>query len=229
LLRAREFAGRVKLHDRWLVRIAILVAVALYMRLPPRLEFGPWWVVPVIVGCLLIPLIALSASARLTRLTRTLSIVLIATLNVVNIASAVLLLVDLLDPHAKYHAITALELLRSGGLVWATNVIVFALWFWELDADGPFARERAQRASEFRDPDFLFPQMQVDLKRVAVDPNWKPGFVDYLYVSFTNALAVSPTDTMPLTHWAKMLMLVQSLISFTTVALILARSVNILN
>jgi hypothetical protein len=221
----------VKLHDRWAARSAIVVAVVLYMRLPPKLTFGPWWVAPVLVGLLLVPLIAMAPSARFAggKLMRTFSIGLIAVLNVMNMTSAVLLVVDLLDVHAKNHGITATELLRYGGLVWATNVIVFALWFWELDSGGPFVRERCAGFGDFVAPDFLFPQLQLDPKRLKLDPLWKPNFVDYLYVSFTNALAVSPTDTMPLSRWAKMLMLVESLISFVTVALILARSVNILS
>jgi hypothetical protein len=228
---SRANSLRVKLHDRWAARAAIVVAVVLNMLLPAKLTFGPWWAAPVLVGLLLIPVIAMTPSTRFAggRLMRVFSIGLIAVLNVMNITSAVLLIVDLLDVHAKNHGITATELLRYGGLVWATNVIVFSLWFWELDSGGPFVREKCCSFSEFDAPDFLFPQLQLDPKRIKLDPNWKPNFVDYLYVSFTNALAVSPTDTMPLSRWAKMLMLVESLISFVTVALILARSVNILS
>jgi len=220
----------VKLHDRWKARAAIIAAVVLYMLLPPKLTFGPWWIAPLLVGLLLIPVIAMAPSARFAggKLMRAFSVALIAILNALNVTSAVLLVVALLDTHAKNHGITAPELLRYGGLIWATNVIVFALWFWELDSNGPFAREKCRHARDFHIPDFLFPQMQIDPARIHLDPNWKPDFVDYLYVSFTNALAVSPTDTMPLSRWAKMLMLIESLISFVTVALILARSVNIL-
>ena len=211
------------------MRAAVIVALLLYRFLPEKLTLGPTWVAPVVIGCLLIAVMAFSPAPRLRKLTRTAMVVLVAALNVFNIISEVLLVYDLLNPHAKNHGLSATELLRYGAQVWATNVIVFALWYWELDSDGPFAREECESCLHFRDPDFLFPQMQVDRSRVRIPPDWKPNFVDYLYISFTNALAVSPTDVLPLSRWAKMLMLVQSLISFTTVALILARSVNILN
>jgi hypothetical protein len=102
-----------------------------------------------------------------------------------------------------------------------TNVIVFALWYWELDRGGPASRAAARRIH----PDFLFPQMSVpDL----VHPDWEPAFVDYLFLAFTNATAFSPTDTMPLSRWAKMAMMVQASISVVVVALVIARAVNIL-
>jgi hypothetical protein len=112
-----------------------------------------------------------------------------------------------------------------------TNIIVFALWYWELDGEGPFDRDQYASACVTPSIDFLFPQMSIDPNRIkGVNPeHWRPLFLDYFYLSFTNALAVSPTDTMPLTRTAKMLMLGESLISFVTVALILARSVNILS
>jgi hypothetical protein len=222
----------VHIPDRWQVRLAILVGLVLLIRLPEKLTLGPVWVGPLIVGVLLVPLVALSPRGVVHggKLSRRISIALIAVLNFFNVASAVLLVSDLVNPHSKNHDIAAVDLLRYGGLIWVNNVIVFALWYWELDSDGPLARETCSCASDFDEPDFLFPQMSLDPQRVrGLDPNWKPRFLDYLYVSFTNALAISPTDTMPLSRWAKMLMLAESLLSFVTVALILARSVNILN
>ena len=106
--------------------------------------------------------------------------------------------------------------------IWITNVLVFGLWYWELDRGGPVARLEAHR----RQPDFLFPQMTAP---DATTPDWTPTFLDYLYTSFTNATAFSPTDTMPLTAWAKLLMMVQSLASLLTVSLVISRAVNILN
>ena len=105
--------------------------------------------------------------------------------------------------------------------IWLTNVIVFGLWYWELDRGGPGARCRENH----REPDFLFPQMSTP---AAAPPSWAPRFLDYLYVAFTNATAFSPTDTLPLTAWAKVLMAIQSLASLLTVALVAARAVNIL-
>jgi len=104
--------------------------------------------------------------------------------------------------------------------VWATNVIVFALWYWQLDSGGPQARRAATGP-----PDFLFPQIATP---EFAPPNWQPQFLDYLYLSFTNSTAFSPTDTMPLSRWAKMLMLVQSAVSLTLGLMVVARAVNIL-
>jgi uncharacterized membrane protein len=219
-------------NDRFQARIAVFIAVALYIVLPARLTIGPVWVVPALVALILVPLVAL-APTKLSqgRLTRVLSISLIAVLNFFNVVSVVLLINDLVNSHASGHGLSAQELLEYGGAIWMTNIIVFALWFWELDGEGPFDRDQYASACVTPSIDFLFPQMSIDPKRVTgVDPaHWRPQFLDYLYLSFTNALAVSPTDTMPLTRTAKMLMLGESLISFITVALILARSVNILS
>ena len=113
------------------------------------------------------------------------------------------------------------ELIFAAMQIWMTNVIVFGLWYWELDRGGPSARCRTSH----REPDFLFPQMSTP---AAAPPDWAPMFVDYLYVAFTNATAFSPTDTLPLTTWAKVLMAVQALASLLTVALVAGRAVNIL-
>lgn len=220
----------MKEEPRWHASIAVLVALALYMRLPPKLTFGPGWVAPVLVFALLLPLLILgSRRTQLSMLIRTCSITLIAILNLLNVTSVVLLVGDLVFGAAEHHPVTATALLAGGALIWGTNVIVFALWFWEFDSYGPDARAKVASARDFP-ADFLWPQMMLDPSRLkCFDANWKPRLLDYLYLSFTNALAVSPTDVMPLSRWAKMLMLVESLISFATVGLILARSVNILN
>ncbi len=221
----------MKEEPRWHASIAVILALLLYMRLPPKLTFGPIWVAPALVLILLIPLLVLgSRSASLARFIRYGSIGLIAILNFFNITSVVLLIHDLVLGTPAHHPVTAIELLGGGALIWATNVMVFALWFWELDCGGPSGRVRVASARDFTSADFLWPQMSLDPSRLAfAKQNWKPRLTDYVYLSFTNALAVSPTDVMPLSRWAKMLMLVESLISFTTVGLILARSVNILN
>jgi hypothetical protein len=117
----------------------------------------------------------------------------------------------------------AAVLLGSGAAIFVTNIIVFGIWYWELDRGGPFAR----RAGEQPYPDFMFPQMDPDTAKL-VKPGWRPTFVDYLYVSLTNAMAFSPTDTMPLARWAKGMMAVQSLVAVTTIALVIARAVNVL-
>ena len=112
-------------------------------------------------------------------------------------------------------------LLITGGAIWLTNVIVFALWYWEFDRGGPVARAQADRMY----PDFQFVQM---VSPGLASPDWEPAFSDYLYLSFTNATAFSPTDVMPMSRWAKMAMMVQAAISIVTVALVVARAVNIL-
>jgi len=114
-------------------------------------------------------------------------------------------------------------LLGSGAAIFITNIIAFGIWYWELDRGGPFAR----RAGVTPYPDFMFPQMDPDTAKL-VKPGWRPTFIDYLYVSLTNAMAFSPTDTMPLARWAKMMMAVQSLVAVTTIALVIARAVNVL-
>jgi uncharacterized membrane protein len=222
---------KFRVNDRHQARLAVLAAVALFLGLPPRLTFGPFWLVPLIVALLLTPIVAMAPTQlRTGRLMRALTIAMVAALNFFNVASVVLLIADLLSTHKGHAQMSAQQLLESGALIWMTNVIIFALWYWELDGDGPFDRDRHASACDFPSPDFLFPQMSIDRSRITgLPPNWKPMFLDYLYLAFTNALAVSPTDVMPLSRIAKMLMLSQSLISFITVALILARSVNILS
>jgi hypothetical protein len=134
-----------------------------------------------------------------------------------NIASVVHLIHSLIDGKIN----SANGLLAYGGSIWITNVIVFALWYWEFDRGGPGAR--AQGLDPY--PDFLFPQL---VDRQFAPEKWSPNFFDYLYISFTNASAFSPTDVLPLTRWAKMLMLIQSTTSLITVGLVIARAVNIL-
>ena len=115
----------------------------------------------------------------------------------------------------------AAQLFASGVAIWFTNIIAFAVWFWEVDRGGPAARALAKRPQ----PDFLFPQMQ---SPELAHPDWEPGFVDYLYLSLTNPTAFSPTDVLPLTRLAKVFMATQSLVSLLTVALVVARAVNVL-
>lgn len=118
--------------------------------------------------------------------------------------------------------VAAHELIRAAIHMWCTNVIVFALWFWQLDSGGPMVRH----AEASTTPDFLFPQTATP---EFASPGWRPKFLDYLYVSFTNATAFSPTDAMPLTQWAKMLMLVESASSLLLLVMVAARAVNILH
>jgi uncharacterized membrane protein len=218
-------------EPRWHASLAVVAALALYVTLPSRLTVGPVWIFPVLVLGLLLPLSILAPRRHgETAAQRAASIVLVALVNLFNVVSATALIVHLLYPPKGLAPLSGAQLLIAGGQIWATNVLVFALWFWELDGGGPGRRAHARLTSELRNADFLFPQMTLaGNKARCVDPVWKPLFLDYLYVSFTNALAFSPTDTMPLTRMAKTLMLVESAISFVTMAVVIARSINILS
>ena len=218
-------------EPRWHASLAVLAALLLYITLPPKLTIGPVWVAPLLVLALLVPLSVLvprrhSETAR----TRFWSIVLIAIVNFFNVTSVALLIGSFFHPLKVSELNSAGILLRHGMQIWFTNILVFALWFWELDGDGPEVRAHAPAAVEFRNADFLFPQMQVGYVSgkllPCVDANWKPQFFDYLYLAFTNATAFSPADVMPLSRWAKCLMLIEALISLVTIAIVLARSVS---
>jgi uncharacterized membrane protein len=206
-----------KPESRWAPRIAVVVAIVLYIRLPGRYTVGPVWLIPALEVAILVALFA-AAPLGMARWQRSFAVTLIAILSAANFWSLILL-VRMLAYHGRQ--VPGTELLNSSINIWVTNVIVFGLWYWELDRGGPDARLQARHEP----PDFLFPQM---VTPACARPEWSPKFVDYLYVAFTNATAFSPTDTMPLTRWAKMLMLVQSLVSILAVTLVAARAVNIL-
>ena len=200
--------------------VAAVAAAALQVVLPDRLivGLGPRWLLPGLQGVLAAVLLV-AVPGRITREStrlRSLSLLLIAVINIANFVSLGELLKALLYGGAG----GGRALIIASAPVWLTNVIVFALWYWELDRGGPAARLQP----EHRRPDFLFPQMASP----AAAPGWTPSFIDYLYTSFTNATAFSPTDTMPLTAWAKFLMMLQSLAALVTVAVVVSRAVNIL-
>ncbi|WP_043271576.1 hypothetical protein, partial [Streptomyces sp. CT34] len=199
--------------------LAVLVAVALQFTLPERLAIHPVWLLPTLETALLIALVAANPYRieRGSALYRWAGLVLIAMISAANGWSAVHLVIGLVR---GTEGNDAGPLLATGGSIWLTNVIVFALWYWEWDRGGPVARIHAVRTYT----DFLFPQMQTP---ELAPEHWEPQFPDYLYLSFTNATAFSPTDVMPLTRWAKMLMLLQSVVSLLTVVLVVARAVNI--
>ncbi|MCU1428489.1 MAG: putative rane protein [Actinomycetia bacterium] len=202
------------------VTVAVVVAIGLMLALPSRVANHPMWVLPGLASLLLIG-VFVARSARVERRSRALrvvSLLLIGVMSLSNAASAGRLIVDL----ARAEGVRSpTQLLLTGGAIWLTNVIVFGLWYWEFDRGGPLERAAGVRPY----PDFVFPQMT---SPELAPPEWEPGFVDYLYVSSTNAMAFSPTDVMPMTRWAKLTMLTQALISVITVALVIARAVNIL-
>lgn len=216
--------------------LAVLTAAGLWATLPGRFVVGSGagafgflrWIVPIFTVALIVPLALTApgdrslvrtaeARARRIHLTRRIaSVGVIALVTAVN-AGSIVLLVHLLVAGAHTQANL---LLRAGIHLWITNVLVFALWFWELDGGGPLARHHHPSYQ----PDFLYPQQTF----AEPELRWQPAFVDYLYLAFTNATAFSPTDAMPLTKWAKVLMMVESSASLLLAIMVVARAVNIL-
>ncbi len=207
-------------ESRVAASIAIGVAVVLQATLARRVANRPQWLVEAVSALLLVLTVATSPRRidHRSRPLRVLTLVTIAAISAANIGSGARLVVDLVNGEGIRDPA---KLLLAGGAIWLTNVIVFGLWYWEFDRGGPAARALAVNPY----PDLLFPQMTDH--DVAPD-DWEPEFVDYLYVSFTNAMAFSPTDVAPLSRWAKMTMLLQSLVSLLLAVLVIARAVNIL-
>jgi uncharacterized membrane protein len=208
-------------EPRWPARLAVLAAIALQLLLPDRLiqGLGNRPLIPALEGVLLLVLLIANPdriSKEESRL-RIVGLALIALITIANVVS----LTELI--HALLYGTKAggRSLVYASVPIWLTNVIVFGLWYWELDRGGPASRN----GRKHRRPDFLFPQMGAP----GSAPGWSPNFFDYFYTSFTNATAFSPTDTMPLSPWAKMLMMLQSLASLVTVAVVVSRAVNILS
>ena len=230
---ARRAGHSLNLRDSfWPAQLTVALAIGLDLSLPGRLTLGPVWLMPSLEGALLLGLVAATPhpNVRHSPVRRHVAMGLIGLVSAVNLASLILLAHELLkggtlnDGHA---------LIRAGMALWATNVLIFGLWYWELDRGGPVARalgghvdvehRTAQQAGVTCD--FQFPQMENP--GLAPD-DWQPGFLDYMYTSFTNASAFSPTDVMPLTQLAKVLFAVQSTAALVTVGLVVARAVNIL-
>jgi hypothetical protein len=203
-------------EPRWPAFIAMLGAAGVYLALPEPLSLGPGWLLPAIVGLLLIPILVSDLYGRY-QVARILTFIASGIITIAMIASLVFLVRGI-----PQHLETPKELLRSASALWITNILVFALWYWKLDAGGPLRRDRRK---DFSDSSFLFPQM---LLREERDLSWRPHFVDYLFLAFNTSTAFSPTDTAVLSRWAKLCMMVQSLISLTIVVLLAARAVNIL-
>lgn len=208
---------------RWQVALCTAIAIGLQLALPRQLVLvSPVWVMPAVQGLLLVALICVNPH-RINRdewQVRALSLALAGVISLGN-AWSVVRLVDVLISGGGGVASKAVELLLIGGAILLTNVIAFALWYWEFDRGGPAARARGTKAY----PDFAYPQM---LSPDVGPPHWEPAFVDYLYLAFTNATAFSPTDVMPMSRWAKVAMTIQSVISLVNMGLIVARAVNIL-
>lgn len=210
-----------KLEPRWPALLALLAVGGLRLALPSYLSVGPDWALLAVVGLLALP----TEWARMREHYGVSKILgyLMAAIVTADMVLSLSLLVAALPGHKQ----SPLEMLRSAGALWITNILVFASWYWRLDGGGPRARELR---GAHTDGAFLFPQMMLDqqAKRVMGEECWSPGFVDYLFLAFNTSTAFSPTDTPVLSQWAKVMTMVQALISLATVVLLAARAVNIL-
>ena len=194
----------------------MISAGGVYLALPERLSLGPSWLLLAVVFVLMIPIV-LSNRRGDFHITRIFTLVANGAITIGMIASLALLIEGI-----PRHRDSPTALLRGAVALWITNVLVFALWYWKLDAGGPLGREGSHGRL---DSSFLFPQM---LDRGGEDPSWSPHFMDYLFLAFNTSTAFSPTDTAVLSRWAKVGVMLQSLISLAIVALLGARAVGIL-
>jgi hypothetical protein len=201
--------------------LAFLAICAIYLALPSNLVVGPFWLLPTLIVLLLVPTM-MSHRVGKQSLNHTLGFI-INGITTLALIGSVILLVRTLPAHRE----PPLQLLRSAGLLWLTNVIVFALWYWRLDGGGPTLREKEKK---FGSTSFLFPQMQVphDERVQFACARWRPRFVDYLFVAMTQSSTFGPTDAPLLARWAKILTMIQILISLTIVVLLISQAVGVL-
>ena len=206
----------------WPVALAIIVVVGLHVVLPAKYRVNPPWVLPVVLLGLLAALI-IGDPGRIDRQKTWLRVttgLVIALLTLANLFAAVRLVGDIITNN-KLFANNATGLLATGGVIWATNVIAFALWYWDLDRGGAAARAHHPQAN----PAFIFPEM---LHTQYVPAPWVPKFVDYLSLGFWTATAFSPTDISAVRPWAKLLMITEAAVSLGIAGLVIARAINIL-
>ena len=201
--------------------IALLAVGALHYALPSALSPGPDWLVLLLVVALAMPAY-IAYRMGVYRLAQGLSYAALGAVTAAMVASLGLLVAAL-----PSHRQTPAQLLLSAAALWTSNLLIFASWYWRLDAGGPHCRDLR---GAHTDGAFLFPQMLLDpaLRKEMGEEDWRPGFVDYLFLAFNTSTAFSPTDVPVLSRWAKVLMMVQASISLATVALLAARAVNIL-
>ena len=208
-------------EPRWPAFIAILAVGGLYAALPRYLIVGPQWLFPAIVLILLVPTV-ISHGTGHHRVNKIFGFTVNIAITIGMIVSIVLLIRAL-----PTHKESPTDLLLSATFLWLTNIMVFGLWYWRLDAGGPHGRDK-----RFGHPEgaFLFPQMTMtpEAKTAADGHGWSPNFADYLFLAFNTSTAFSPTDVPVLARWAKFLVMLQSLISLTVLVLLAARAVNIL-
>lgn len=208
-------------EPRWPAFIAALAVGGLYSALPDALTFGPRWLFPILILALLLPAVISHHTGR-DRLNRIFGFAVDGVLTV-GLIICVTRLIGALPSHTQ----SPVALLLSSASLWFTNILVFALWYWRLDAGGPHERDKSIGHSEGA---FLFPQMMMTdaALKDAGQQNWSPNFVDYLFLAFTTSTAFSPTDVPVLARWGKILMMLQSILSLLIIALLAARAVNML-
>ena len=210
-----------KPEPRWQALLAFIAVGGIYLALPRSLIVGPTWLLPTLILVLLVPTVVAHRTGKRS-LNRALGFLINAIITVALIGSVVLL-VRALPSHRE----EPLRLLGSGAALWLTNVLVFALWYWRLDGGGPTLRHERR---EFGSRSFLFPQMQIEKSergRFECE-RWRPRFVDYLFVAFTQSSTFGPTDAPLLARWAKVLAMMQVFISLSIVVLLISRAVGVL-
>jgi hypothetical protein len=210
-----------KPEPRWQALLAFIAVGGVYLALPRSLIIGPTWLLPTLIFVLLVPTMIAHRTGRRS-LNRALGIVINSIITLALIGSVILLVIAL-----PSHRDGALRLLGSGAALWITNVLVFALWYWRLDGGGPTVRHELR---EFGSRSFLFPQMQIqkDERGKFACARWRPRFVDYLFVAFTQSSTFGPTDAPLLARWAKVLAMMQVFISLSIVILLISRAVGVL-
>lgn len=210
-----------KPEPRWQAILALLAIGGIYLALPRDLVIGPIWLVPAVIVILLVPTVV-SHRVGGQSVNRSLGII-ISGITTLALIGSVILLVRTLPTQRE----SPLQLLRSGGLLWLTNVIVFALWYWRLDGGGRTLRHKQKK---FGSTSFLFPQMQIphDERDQFECVRWRPLFIDYLFVAFTQSSTFGPTDAPLLARWAKVFSITQISISLTIVVLLISRAVGVL-
>lgn len=210
-----------KIDPIWHVQLAMLIAIALQLALPNKFSVGSRYSIPVIEAMLLLALSFTTPRERIFRsIARRINVILLIVITSIANGYALATVADQLLKSSRATS-NGRALILAALNIYITNIIIFGLWYWEMDGGGPGERQRIEKYEQ----DFVFPQNQHESYK---HPEWKPTFTDYLYVSSTNAMAFSPTDTMPLSRRAKILMLIQAALSLVAVALVAARAVNIL-